>query len=804
MLNGFYKYFTDADINTLRYAFGSTIALGVAMGFDWKLAYLTPVLTLTFLASKNPAPNLKSGFGFLTIILIATLTALIVGRVFLPYPFVFMPVVGILIFRIYYARGVFPPALILWLIIAVLVIPLAMMQSNLLANLIAINLLVDGIATLVIVWLSYFVFPYKRKSVIESKEENKPNRNQKDKLKTSINITIVVLPAVVLFYYYEMISSILILIMIALLSMQPGFTKDFKSGKVLIIGNLIGGIAAILFYETLLIIPEYYFLLIGTLFLGLIFGRGLFSGKPKAALYGMAYSTLLVIIGSTTSSNAEAGAKVYSRIIQIMLAVIYVVISFGLLEHFSKFNFPFKKFRNKTALLLGLTALITSCSVGPNFVKPDIVEDNAYQNSISISDSVIVNLPWWEMFGDTVLQSLILEALENNLDLKVSLSRINEAQASLGIVESNLFPTINYSGNSAYDGKFGNQNNSSSVSGLASIGVSYEVDLWGRVSRMNEVALQNFLMSKEVYRGITISLVSEVAKAYILLRDIDNRLIISEYTAEARLRSLDVIKAKYDAGIVAEVDVNQSEIQLADARAAVKNYERIRSQTENAISLLLSKPPMKIDRGLKLEEQIVSPTIPIGLPSSLLSRRPDLLIAEKKLHAQTARIGMAEALKYPQIILSADLGAQFANITNGFASLTAQLFGPLFDYNATELQVDVEKERTQQLLLEYKQAFYSALREVEDAIIAANTYEEEYKVRRDQVIAAQNAADLSWVRYEGGMTSYLEVLDVQRSLFTAQIKSSETLQQRLKSIIRLYKALGGGWSPENDRSGYFN
>jgi len=274
--------------------------------------------------------------------------------------------------------------------------------------------------------------------------------------------------------------------------------------------------------------------------------------------------------------------------------------------------------------------------------------------------------------------------------------------------------------------------------------------------------------------------------------------MVSEYTAEARRKSLDAILAKHDAGIVSEVDVNQSEILVADAEASVKNFERIRAQTENAISLLLSKPPMQIKRGLLLDEQVFLPDIPVGLPSDLLIRRPDLLVAERNLHAQTARIGVAEALKYPQITLSADIGAQFASLTNGFIGLGAQLFGPLFNAGAFQQRVDVEMARTEQLLNNYEQTFYTALREVEDAMVAVNTYEEEYKIRSGQVKSAQNAVDLSWVRYEGGLTSYLEVLDVERSLFTAQLISSETFQNHLTSVVRLYQALGGGWVPEQD------
>jgi multidrug efflux system outer membrane protein len=205
---------------------------------------------------------------------------------------------------------------------------------------------------------------------------------------------------------------------------------------------------------------------------------------------------------------------------------------------------------------------------------------------------------------------------------------------------------------------------------------------------------------------------------------------------------------------------------------------------------------------LPLNEQLFLPDIPVGLPSDLLIRRPDLLEAERKLHAQTARIGVAEALKYPQLTLSADIGAQFENLTTGFLGLGAQIFGPLFNAGANQQRVEVEIARTEQLLNKYEQTYFTALREVEDAMIAVNTYEEEYTIRSGQVKSAQSAVDLSWVRYEGGLTSYLEVLDVERSLFSAQLISSETFQNQLTSVIRLYTALGGGWIPEqNSTSG---
>lgn len=796
------------DIRILRYALGSTLAMAVAMGFDWPMSYLAAVLSLSFLASPAGRPTFKMGFSFVLAIVIASYIALVVGRMLLPYPFVYAPFIGLLLFRIYFAKGTsFPPLLILWLLIALLLIPLMMLQSHALANTIAINLVMGAVVALLVTWISYGLLPDRPTNEKGDTPIAKPPLPSKEeRFQTAVDSTIVVFPILILFYVFQLSGALLILIFIALLSMQPGFAKDFKGGMALITGNVIGGITAIIFYELLVIIPEYVFLLLLTLLTGLMFGSRLFSGRPKAPLYGMAYSTLLLVIGSTTGSSGDAETKVYTRIIQIMSAVIYVVVAFGLLEHFKKLRREKKliKIKKKTLYLAGLALFVTSCTMGPDFTRPPVTETETYREDSFTGDSSVANLPWWEMFGDTVLQGLIIEALDNNRDLRASMARIDEARAHLGIIRADLYPRVDYSGGGSYDGTFGNNESDASGSGSAAIDVSYQVDLWGRVSRSNEAALQELFSTEEAYRGITIALVAEVASSYLLLRDIDNRLLVSEYTAEARRRSLDVIMAKYEAGIVAEVDVNQSEIQLADAEASVKNFERIRAQTENAISMLFSKPPMSIERGLSLDEQIFPPDIPVGLPSALLNRRPDLLEAERKLHAQTARIGVAEALKYPQLTLSSDLGAQFSSLTTGFAGLGAQLFGPLFNAGANQRRVDVEVARTEQLLNRYEQSFYTALREVEDAMVAVKTYKEEYEIRSGQVNSAQSAADLSWVRYEGGMTSYLEVLDVQRSLFTAQLKTSETLQQQLSSIVKLYKALGGGWVPEQDTTGYYN
>jgi multidrug efflux system outer membrane protein len=321
------------------------------------------------------------------------------------------------------------------------------------------------------------------------------------------------------------------------------------------------------------------------------------------------------------------------------------------------------------------------------------------------------------------------------------------------------------------------------------------------VRRSNEAAVQSLLATEESYRAVTLTLIASVAKAYVLLRDLDNRLELSQQTVQSRQASLEAIRARFNGGFISEVDVNQAEIVLGDAKVSVTTFERLRDQTENAISLLLGSPPMDIPRGRPLEEQLIPPDVPPGLPSELLQRRPDILVAERQLHAQTARIGIAEALKFPQLNLTTDLGAVFNGDFTGFFDIGADLFGPLFNAGENQRRVDVEVARTEQLMHQYEQTILNALRETEDALVAVDTYGREYQARRSQLKAADNAARLSWVRYQNGITSYLEVLDLERSLFGAQLRASETLQLEMTSVVQLYQALGGGWNVDRDSLG---
>ena len=430
------------------------------------------------------------------------------------------------------------------------------------------------------------------------------------------------------------------------------------------------------------------------------------------------------------------------------------------------------------------------CKVGQDYERKEMDAPEEFRRDFP-KDSSISNIPWWELFKDPVLVDLIDSALVNNRDVQIAISRMQEAELQIDVARADYYPFIGYN---AYGSSLAN----SEVSGLnnqvgAGLNVSYTVDLWQRIRTQNKIALQNYLATEEAFKSLNILIVSAVADAYIALRDADNRRIIAGKTAENFQANLEVMQARYNAGFISEVDLSQARIQVSEAKTAMEIFDRARGQIENAISTLTGTPPRPIPRGLPLYDQLSLPEIPVGLPSELLDRRPDILKAEHDLHAQTLRIGVAEALKYPSLTLSLDMGGQFIDPSFLFAELGAQLLGPLFNSGRLRRNVEIEEARTRQLLLNYEAVFLNALQEVEDALVAVDTYRKEYELRNEQMEMATKASQLAWVRYDGGLTSYLEVLNLQSSQFNAELKASEAFKNQLSSIISLYQALGGGW-----------
>lgn len=457
--------------------------------------------------------------------------------------------------------------------------------------------------------------------------------------------------------------------------------------------------------------------------------------------------------------------------------------------------------------LPAMAAVLVGCAMGPDYRRPEIDVPAGYVQPVEEGES-FANAPWWDLFRDPQLQAHIRTALEQNQDLGIAAARIEEFRAVLGVTRADQLPSLDVTASAARvqgsDKVFpGNLIDGTVDNYRLGAEVFFELDLFGRLRRSTEAARAQLLATEEARRSITISLVASVAGTYMLLRDLDAQLAIARRTGKARAENLRIIRARFDKGTVPRLDVNQAEIELAVASASVSAAERAVAQTEHALGLLLGRNPGGIARGLPLTRQVVPPAIPAGLPSELLKRRPDVLSAEASLAAQTARIGVAQAARWPSLSLTGALGFESGELSNltesgsDFWNVGAGLLAPVFNAGRNRSRVEIERARTEQALLAYRQTVLRAFAEVEDALVAVRTYRDEHAARRRQVEAARSAARLSRARYDGGVTSYLEVLDVERSLFSAELAESQTLRLYIDAVIQLYKALGGGWNPES-------
>ena len=458
--------------------------------------------------------------------------------------------------------------------------------------------------------------------------------------------------------------------------------------------------------------------------------------------------------------------------------------------------------RHRLALLL-LTASTAGCMLGPNYVRPDVDPPEAYRQQPAPAES-LANLEWWSVFEDPALQGLIRTALENNKDLQAAYWRVEEARARYGFARSDLFPSFGYQAGA------GVVDPSDTLNGptdrvetyFAGGSVSWEIDLWGRLRRANESARSELLATEWGRGALTVSLVAEVARLYFALCDFDARLEIAKNTLESRHASTELIRSRFEAGITSELDVLQAKVQEAIAAAAVPSFERSIRKTENALSVLRGHEPGPIVRGAALRDQELPVSTPAGLPSELLERRLDIREAEEQLHAQMARIGAAQALRFPQLSLTGFLGLEsreLSDLTESDSrswSIGGEILGPIFEFGRNKRRVEVNRARTEQAILFYENAVLDAFREVEDALVDTRKRREEYAARVVQVDSSRRAALLSRARYDGGVTSYLEVLDTERSLFESGLEASRILQESFNSVVALYAALGGGWNPD--------
>jgi multidrug efflux system outer membrane protein len=469
----------------------------------------------------------------------------------------------------------------------------------------------------------------------------------------------------------------------------------------------------------------------------------------------------------------------------------------------TKFKMRKRKKTYRILIVVFMVVGFSACMVGPNYQRPEIETPEKYL--YSNKNDTIHDLIWKDILKDPILIDLIDSALANNFDAQIAASRIMEARYYLGYTKADQYPSISYGGSAGYGNSLGAFPTGTDATGNFNItgNFNWELVFWGKYRRATEAARAELLASEYGLKAIEVSLVADVAKTYYLLLDYKSRLEISINTLDSRKESSRIINERFNMGIIPEIDLNQAQIQEDIAAASIPVYERLIAFTENALSILIGKSPQRIMTDASIENVIIPDSIPAGLPSQLLIRRPDILQAEQMLIAQNARIGVAQAMRFPSISLTAAFGMASPDLSAFNAgdaligTVGAGLFGPIFNFGKNKRRVDIEKERTEQMRLNYEKAVISAFRETEDALININTIEQELVFVESQVKSSTNAAMLSKERYDGGVTSYLEVLETERALFNIELYFSELRQRRLSAYSDLFKILGGGWSINN-------
>ena len=452
--------------------------------------------------------------------------------------------------------------------------------------------------------------------------------------------------------------------------------------------------------------------------------------------------------------------------------------------------------------------LTTGCAVGPNYHRPAIQTPPAFRGALDTPNTEsLADAKWPALFNDPQLTALLTTALADNYDVRIAAARILQARAQLGITRSNQFPTVSGTvsdttqrGSSIGSIIFIPRGTNLDVNyASAGFNLNWELDVWGRLRRLTEAARAQYLATEEGRRAVITTLVGDVTNNYFFLLEADSELAISRRTLEVAQRSLDLTTIRRQGGVATSLDVRQAEQFLYTATAQIAAASRNIEQFENLLSLLAAKNPGPIARSKQLTDFVVPPSVPPGLPSSLLERRPDIRRAEQTLIAANANIGAAKAQYFPQISLTGLLGVQSRALTSIFTrpaenfSITPEAAIPIF--NAGRIRNGVRYSEAQQVeaLAAYQQSVNTALREVSDALVAYRRTAEQRAQEELLVKALEDTQRLSEIRYRGGIDSYLQVLDAERTLFSGQLDLARLRRDELNSVVNLYRALGGGW-----------
>ena len=452
---------------------------------------------------------------------------------------------------------------------------------------------------------------------------------------------------------------------------------------------------------------------------------------------------------------------------------------------------------------------IAGCMIGPNYRRPraDIPVSWRFEDKEAQD---VANLTWWAQLKDPVLDELIQTSLKNNKDLLIASARVEEFMGRYRVTRSALFPEFDAGAVAGRDRM--SEKTQTPLSSLvknpadsyqAFFNGSWEIDLWGKLRRATEAARADLLGTEEGRRGVILTLVATVANAYIDLRALDQQVEIAKRTAKTREENYNIFKLRFKAGVISELELSQVKSEYENALAVIPQVEKIIGQQENALSILVGRNPGPISRG-KTIDQLSLPVVPGGLPSELLERRPDIRQAEQNLIAANARIGVARAAYFPTISLTANYGyssTELYDLFNGPAkvwSWSAPVTAPIFTAGRISGAVKSAKAQQQQALFSYQQTIQNAFREVDDGLIDQNKTREQLQAQGREVEALRDYAHFARRRYDAGYTSYIDVLDAERRLFSSELSYTQTQSTLFRALVNLYKAMGGGWVNEAD------
>jgi outer membrane protein, multidrug efflux system len=467
--------------------------------------------------------------------------------------------------------------------------------------------------------------------------------------------------------------------------------------------------------------------------------------------------------------------------------------------------------RTVFCLILIALAFFVGCAVGPNYKRPAIQSPAVFRGDNDATNTSFAELEWWKVYQDNLLHALIREALTNNYDLRIAMTRVEQARQVAAQARSQFVPSVGYSGavsqgrNDLFGSAYPN-NGISTGSAVATLNAFWEVDLWGRVRRLNESARAQFLASEDARRGVRLSLLSDVAADYLQLVELDEELEITSHTTNSFAESLKIFSQRTEGGTGTALETSRAEAALDDANAATPALLSQITTTENQLCVLLGRNPGPIERKDAPLETMLPAQVPAGLPASLLERRPDVRQAEQNLRSANAQIGETVAEFFPTIGLTALLGKispQLSAFTLGGANawgVAAETTGPLFEGGRLVGQYRQAKAARDEARLRFQQIALTALSDVSDALVSRERLGEIRQQETREVAALETAVRVSTERYIAGKASYYEVLEAQQQLFPAQINLARTQRDQQLAVVSLYKALGGGWNDEQPKA----